>query len=139
MDALLADGPGDNLHRSGAVVTPAPYPDLRHAAAPGGKQGCVPREEPFGRERLIVVAAGVEHHLDDTLDVPVGGFQRTDVHAEPPGDRRSDLVRFELFSLDLAALENVFSQGPQNRFLAELEAEGFHAPDQPALPVAHRE
>ena len=71
MDSLIADGSRDNLHRAGGVITPGPYSDLPHAAAPGWKQRCVPSEEPVGRERLIVVPGGVEHHLDDALDVAV--------------------------------------------------------------------
>ena len=97
MDALMADGSRDNLHRAGAVITPGPYPDLPHAAASGGKQRRVPSKEPFGRERLIIVTGGVEHHLNDALDVPVCGLQRTDVHAEPARNRRSHLVGFQLF------------------------------------------
>ena len=138
MDALLADGSGDNLHRASAVVPPGPCPDLPQAAAPRRKQGRVPREEPFGCEWLTVVAGGVEDHLDDSLDVPVRRLQRADVHAEPAGDRRSHLVGFELFPLDLTALEDVGGQRPQDGFLPEFEAQRFHAADQPALPVAHR-
>ena len=69
--------------------------------------------------------------------MPVCGLQGTDIYAEPAGDRRAHLLCFELFPLDLAALEDVFGEGPQNRLLLELEAQGFHAADQPALPVAH--
>ena len=39
------------------------------------------------RHRLIVVPCGVEYHLDNALDVPVGRFERTDIHAEPASDR----------------------------------------------------
>jgi hypothetical protein len=35
VDALLADGAGDDLHRSRAVIAPSACPDLGHAAAAG--------------------------------------------------------------------------------------------------------
>jgi hypothetical protein len=138
MDALFADGSGDNLHRAGAVVTPGSAPDLLHAATPSGKQRRVPSEKPFAREYLIVMAGGVEHHLDDSLDPSVSGLQRTDVDAQPARNRRSHLIGFQLFALDRAALEHVRGQRSQDGFLPEVEAERFHASDQATLPMAHQ-
>src|SRR5579864_244225 len=111
MDALFAGRAGDNLHRAGAVVTPGPYPDLRHATAPGGKQRSMPRKEPRGCKRLVIVARGVEHHFDDAFDMAVCGLESAYIHAEAPGNRGSDLFRIQLFPLDLAALEHIGSQG----------------------------
>ena len=81
----------------------------------------MPPEEAVRHERLIVVSSRVEHHLDDALDVPVRGLQRAHVHAEPPGNRRPDLLGFQSLSLDLAALQNVSGQGLENGFLLELD------------------
>ncbi len=44
----------------------------------------------------------------------------------------------ELLSFDLAALENIRGQGLQDSFLPQVKSQGFHVPDQPALPVTHR-
>jgi hypothetical protein len=137
VDALPADGAGDDLHRPGAVVTPGADPDLPRPAAAGGKQGSVPREKPFGRERPIMVAGGVEHHLDDAFHVSVCRVERADLHAEAARDRRAYLLSLEPLPLDLAALDDVRSQGPQNRLLPEVEAEGLHAAEQAPLPMAH--
>ena len=40
---------------------------------------------PIG-QRLVVVAGGVEHHLDDTFDMTVGRRQGADVDAKAPRD-----------------------------------------------------
>src|SRR5476651_764707 len=138
MNVLLADRPGDHLHRAGAVVTPGPRPDFVHAAIPGWKQRRVPRKEPFGGERLVVVARGVEHHFDYAFDITVRGLECADIHAEPPGNRGPHLFGVQLFPLDLAALEHIGGQGLQHGFLPEGEAEGFHMAHQPALLVAGR-
>ena len=125
MDVLLSNRPGDDLHRPGAVVAPGPSPDLGHAAAPGGKQRGMPCEQPFGRERLVIVARGVEHHFDDALDVAVRGLEGADVHAEPPRNRGADLFGVELFAFDFAALQHVGGQGFEDGFLAEVESEAL--------------
>ena len=97
----------------------------------------MPGEQPLGRERLVVVARGVEHHFDDALDVAVRGLEGADVHAETAGDRGADLFGVELLAFDLAALEDVGGQGLQDGFLLKVEAECFHVADQAALPVTH--
>ena len=96
----------------------------------------MPGEQPLGRERLLVVARGVEHHLDDALDMAVGGLQPADVHAETAGDRGADLLGVQLLAFDLAGLEHVRGQGLQDGLLLEMEAKGLHVADQAALLVA---
>jgi len=135
MHALFAGRAGDNLHRASAIVAPSRCPDLAHAAPPGGKQRRMPRKEPFSVERLVVVARGVEHHFHDAFDVAVGGFERANIHAEASGKRGPDLFRVQLLPFDFTALEHVRGQRLQLGFLAEVEAEGFHMADQPALLV----
>src|SRR6266508_3740823 len=78
MNALLADRSRNNLHRTRPVVAPSADRDFRQAAAACWKQRCVPREEPFRCQRLIVAAGGVEHHFDKPLDVAVSGLWRAD-------------------------------------------------------------
>ncbi|WP_228763668.1 hypothetical protein [Brevundimonas sp. SPF441] len=52
----------------------------------------MPAEQAVGRQRLGVVLGGVEHHLDDALDVPIRRDQADDIHAEAAGDGGADLV-----------------------------------------------
>ena len=80
---------------------------------PVGKQRRMPREQPLGGERLVVVARGVEHHFDDAFDVAVGGLERADIHAEAAGDRGADLFGVEFLAFDFAALEDIGGQGLQ--------------------------
>jgi hypothetical protein len=81
------------------------------------------------------MACGVEHHLDDTLYIPVYRFQAPNVHAESPSDRRTDLLRVQSFSLNFAASNYVLGESLQNCLLAEFEAESFHTANQAALLV----
>jgi len=55
----------------------------------------VPREEPLVSERLLVVARGVEHHLNDAFDVAVHRDEAGDIDPQTPRDRRADLIRIE--------------------------------------------
>jgi hypothetical protein len=96
----------------------------------------MPRKEPFGCERLVIVPGGVQHHFNDALDVPVRLLESANVHAEAARNRGSHLFRVKLFPLDLAALEHIGGQGFQDGFLAEIESEGFHVANQPALAMA---
>jgi hypothetical protein len=96
----------------------------------------MPRKEPFGCERLVIVAGSVEHHFNDALDIAVDGSECTNIHAEAAGNRGSDLFSVKLFPLDLTALEHISSQRFQDGLLAEVESEDFHMTDQPALAVA---
>ena len=72
----------------GPVLSSRHFPrfDFGHAAASGRKQGCMPSEEPFVGEGLIIMAGSVEHHFDNAFDVAVGGLEGSDVHTEPPCD-----------------------------------------------------
>ncbi len=86
VDPLLADRSGDDLHGACAVVPPGPDPDPVHAAAPGREQGGVPAEQAFLRQRVLVFLGGVEHHLDDAFDMPVGRRQGPDIEPQPACD-----------------------------------------------------
>lgn|SRR5579883_1461259 len=90
----------------------------------------MPGTEPAGSKGLVIVARGIEHHLDDTLHVTVRRFQGAGIHAQAPGDRRPDLFGVQLLSFDLAA------QSLQDGLLAKGKTEGLHMADQPSLPVA---
>jgi hypothetical protein len=95
----------------------------------------MPPEQPFGGERLAVVARGVYHHFDDAFDVAVPGLEGADVYAQAPGYRRADLLGIELLPFDFAALENIRGKRLQDSFLLEIKSQRFHVPDQAALPV----
>src|SRR5436305_3438746 len=96
----------------------------------------MPGEQPFGGQRLVEPTRGVEHHLDDPLDMAVGRLEGADVHPQPPGDRRADLLDVERLPFDLAALDHVAGQRLENGLLPKVEPERLHVPDEPALPVA---
>jgi hypothetical protein len=81
---------------------------------------------------------GVEHHLDDAVDMPVGGRQRPDIQPQAACEGRAYLVDVEDLSLDLARFQDILGQRVVDSLLAELEAEGFHPADEPALPVPNR-
>jgi hypothetical protein len=123
MDLFFSDGTGDDFHRTGAVVAPGSCFDFGHAAAPCRKQGCMPSEEPFVGEGLVVMAGGVEHHFDDAFDVAVGGLEYSGIHAEPPGDRGPDLRGVEFLALYFTALEDIFCECLKDRLLAEVESD----------------
>ena len=115
MDALLADRAGHNLHRAGAVVTPGPYPDFASCRCARSETGTHATKEPFGGERLLIVARRVEHHFNDALDIAVCGLECADIHSKTAGNRGPDLFSVQLLPLDLAAFEHVGRQGLQYR------------------------
>jgi len=89
----------------------------------------MPAEQPFGGERLVVVLRGVEHHLDHTLDIPVGRGEGADVDAEASRDGGADLVLVQDLALDFGGLEDVFGQCLKNGLFLKPESECFHSPD----------
>ncbi len=137
VDPFLADRPRDDLHRARAVVPPGADPDPVDAASSGGEQRRVPAEQSFSCERGPIVLRGVERHLDDALDVPVRRQEGADVHPQAAREGGSDLLPVEGLSLDLARLEDVLGERVERGLLAEPEAEAFHPPDEPPLPMPH--
>jgi hypothetical protein len=121
---------GNDLHRSRAVVTPGSNFYLVHAAAPGGKKGGVPREQPFGGKRLVIVARRVEHHFDDAFDVAVSRLECTDVHPQAARYRGPHLFCVKLLALNLTAFDDVGRKLLQHCFLAKIEAQSSHVADQ---------
>ena len=110
MDPLVPDGTGDNLHGAALVLRHAPTVICAHAAAPGREQGGMPGEQALVGQRLGVFLGGIEHHLDDALDVPVGRRQRADIHPQPARDRGSNLILFQDLALDLTGLDDLLGQ-----------------------------
>ncbi len=49
---------------------------------------------------------GIEHRLDHTFDLAVGGRQGADIHAEPLGNRGAHLRTIERLAFDLARLKH---------------------------------
>lgn len=77
-----------------------------------------------------------EHHFHHALHIAVDGLQRSDVYAEAAGDGRANLFGIERFALNLAAFQHVGRQRVEHGVLTQPEAEPFHVPDEPALPMA---
>jgi len=98
----------------------------------------MPGEEPLGGQRLVIVARGVEHHLDNPFDGAVSGFEAPNIHSKTTGNRGSDLFGVELLPFNLAALEHVSRERLQHGFLAEMKAQGLHVSGKPPLRVANR-
>ena len=82
VNALPSDRAGDDLHGSGAVVPPV---------AAGREQGCAPGKQSFLPKPAVILACGVERHIDRAFHVPVCGRQGANSDAEPPGDGEADL------------------------------------------------
>ena len=135
MDVLPAYRAGDYLHRAGPVVAPGAGRDPDQTAAARWKQGRMPAKQPFGRERLVIIACGVEHHFHHAFDSAVGGFESANVDAQAAGDGGADLCRVQLFAFDLSTLEHIFGEGVEDGLLSELKAKRLHMADHPALPV----
>ena len=102
----------------------------------GNRAACQPNKRSSVSGSLIFLG-GVEHHLDDAFDVPVGRRQCPDIEPEAAGDGGAHLVDVEDLALDLARFQDILGQGVEDGLLAEPEAEAFHPADQPALPVTH--
>lgn len=133
--ALGAERPRHHLHRSAGIVAPGPGAGPGEAAATGREQRRVPAEQPLVGQRRVEVPRGVEHHLDDALDVAIDRRECGCLHAEPAGERGSHLPGVQALALDLAGLHHVLGEGAQHRLGAKLEAEAAHAAQQNALAM----
>ncbi len=103
-----------------------------HALAPDREQRRVPRAQPLHRQRRAEVPRGVEHDLDDALHRAAGRREVGGVQAEPARERGAHFGGIEPLPLDRAGGEDLALKGVQAGFRAELGAEGFHPPQQPA-------
>mgnify|MGYP007050449361 CR=1 FL=1 len=138
MNPLAAMRPRDHLHQPGRGIAPCSDNDPPHAASSGGEQGRMPAEQPFFGERCREILRGIEHHLDDTLDIAIGWGEPADIHAKPAGDGGTNLFPVEPLALDLAGFDDILGEGAQDGLGAQIEAERFHAADQSALAMTHR-
>ena len=126
VNALLAYGAGDDFHRSIRVVAPCTDDDLAHAATSCREQRRMPCKEALFREGLVKVLAGIQHHFDNTLDVSICGNRPRNVHAQPPGNGRTHLIRVQVLAFDFAGLDDIQCQRLQFGFLLEREAQALH-------------
>jgi hypothetical protein len=93
-------------------------------------------KKPFGGERLVIMARGVEHHFDDAFDMRSAGLSAP---ISMPRRRAIEdrTCSASSFSPSISLLLSTSAvRVSQHSLLAEVEAEGFHMADQPALPVA---
>src|SRR5260370_4136592 len=135
MDALAAKGTGDDLHWSGFFVAPCASDNFSHTASPCREERCVPGEQPVLRKLFFVLLRSVEHHLDHTFDVAVGGRQRCHVASKTARDRGPHLILVEDFALDLARLENILGQGLEHGLLTEGKSKLKHPAYKSALAM----
>src|SRR5215813_1986494 len=110
------------------IAPPRRSADAHQAAASGRKQCGVPAPQPVGREWTVIMLCRVEYHLNDAVDVPVGGLQSADLHAQPSRQRRSHLLQIETLAFDLAALHHVGGEGFESRLLIERKSQRLHTP-----------
>ena len=95
----------------------------------------MPGEQPVSGKLFLVLLRGVEHHLHHTLDIAVGGRQRSHLHSETARDRGPHLILVKNFALDLARLEHVFGQGLEGGLLPQRKSELLHPADKSALAM----
>ena len=88
----------------------------------------MPTVESLSRQGRVVVSCGIQHHLDDALDLFVRMTKTTDVHAEATTDRRPDLLRIESFPLDIAGFLHVLGERFE-KFIEDLSDSKFVALD----------
>jgi hypothetical protein len=69
------------------------------------------------------------------FDVSIDGLEAVDIHAQSPCDGGPIEFFVELFVLDFAALENVFSEGHEEGFVLKPKAKIF--PSGPAIDPVH--
>lgn len=86
----------------------------------------MPAEQALIGQRRGEVLRGIEHHLDHTFDVAVGGLHPTGVKAKAAGNGRAHLVRIELLTLNLAGLQHVQRQGLQLGLFLQGKAQPLH-------------
>ena len=96
----------------------------------------MPAQEALGRQRRCGTGGGVEHHVDDALDVTVHRRDRTDVHTEAPCDGRAHRCHVQHFALDLAGLDHVLGQRRQAGLIAQRHADIGQAAEQHPLGTA---
>tara|TARA_R110001599_G_scaffold346479_1_gene571859 strand:- start:14847 stop:15416 length:570 start_codon:yes stop_codon:yes gene_type:complete len=133
MDFLSPYRARDDLHGTTAVLAPLADQNFVHPAAPCRKKGSMPAEKSVFGEGSRVVAGRVQHHFDNAIDISVCRDKAADVHAELPGDGGADLLSYQRLALNLAGFDDLFRQGLQVRFIAQIEPHSFHFSQQAAL------
>ena len=91
---------GDHLHGAAGIGAPCGHGDACAPAVAGGEQCRVPAKQALGREGLVKVLGGVEHHVHHTVHVAVCGGKRTNVHAQPAGDGGAHGVQIQRLTFD---------------------------------------
>src|SRR4051794_10214631 len=83
---LFSNGPGDDLHLPSSLRSPLSDGDTRHAGSSGGKQSCVPSEEPFLCQLLAEISGRVEQHLDDAFHIATCSLETSDIEPQASSD-----------------------------------------------------
>src|SRR6478735_10387386 len=120
MHLLPHVGVGNNLHWPGS---PGSSRDLREAASASWEERGMPTEEPLISQGLIVVEHGVEHHLDNAIDLAVCRSTFAYIDAEPPGDGGSHFYLIEMLAFDRAGFEHVLGEGEKRGLFRQSKSE----------------
>ena len=90
----------------------------------------MPVQQAVFRERPFKVACRIDHHFDDAFDVSVDLDEAAHIHAETPGDGRSDLVARQGLPFDLAGFDDILCKDMQMGFTTMLESKPLHFSEQ---------
>lgn len=70
----------------------------------------MPGEQSLFGQRIGIMLGRIQHHLYDAFDIPIHRCQRADIHAQSPGYGGIHLLAIEVFTPDLARLDDIFRQ-----------------------------
>src|SRR6185312_7102470 len=117
MHFLLTDWTGDHLHRAMRVIAPTADGDFEEPAPAGRKQNVVPAEKAIFREWVAIVRCGIDHDRDNALDIPVDGFQATNVDSQTARKGGANCLGVQSLALNFAAFHDVFGECLENSIL----------------------
>jgi hypothetical protein len=81
-------------------------------------------------ERLVVALTVIQHHFAHAFDVAVGRFHAAGVYAKATRQGGADLTGIEF---DLAALQNIVRERPEDGLLPDGEVQRAHLPAEVSL------
>jgi hypothetical protein len=102
-----------------------------------GKQRRVPSAQALTGQRMIVMPGRIEHHFHNTVHMTVHWRRRADIQSQSARNGGAHLFAVQLLALNLAGLDHIPGKRCQPGLVTQLEAEGFHSPDQPPLVMSH--
>jgi len=134
MHMLASDRAGNHLHRTRLVVAPMTYLDPCHTAATRREECRMPALNAVLCEWLIKMPRGIQHDVNDPLDIPVGQDSPADVNPQTTRDGGLYLSSVQHLTLDLAGFHDILRQGLQSGFFWKVERV---APGWPVVEKCH--